>query len=171
MRKYVILVDKNDKEIGTMEKIQTHTEAKLHRCFSIFIFNFKGKMLLQKRAANKYHSGGLWSNACCGHPKPGEKTEQAAQQRLKEEMGFSCDLRKLLTFTYKASFHNGLTEWEIDHVFCGVYNDEVRPDLEEAEEFKWLSTEELRKDIEDNPDNYTPWFKIALPKVMEADKL
>jgi len=118
----VILVNEQDEQVGIMEKMQAHREGKLHRAFSVFIFNNKREMLLQQRALNKYHSGGLWTNACCSHPKPNESTEAAAKRRLKEELGFETTLEKNFDFTYKADFENGLTEYEFDHVFSGVYN-------------------------------------------------
>ncbi len=123
----VILVDENDNELGKEEKLKAHKEGKLHRCFSILIFNSKEELLIQKRAKNKYHSGGLWANTCCSHPKPGEDTEIAAHRRLKEEFGFDCELKQLFNFTYKKTFDNGLTENEFDHVFIGITNSEPIP--------------------------------------------
>src|SRR5215468_430433 len=113
----VILVNELDEEIGTMEKLSAHEQGVLHRAISVFIFNEKGEMLLQQRASRKYHSGGLWTNACCSHPHPGEATHAAALRRLKEEMGFETSLKKAFDFVYKTSFDNGLTEHEFDHVF------------------------------------------------------
>ena len=161
----VILVDENDKELGTAEKLQAHKEGKLHRCFSAFIFNSEGKLLLQKRAANKYHSGGLWSNTCCSHPRPGELTEAAAHRRLQEELGFYCLLTEAFQFTYKAHFDNGLTENEFDHVFTGKFDGEVIPNPEEVSDFKWVDMDELKQDIQTNPDNYTYWLKVAINKL------
>ena len=109
-----------------MEKMEAHKKGLLHRAFSVFIFNGKGEMLLQQRALNKYHSGGLWTNACCSHPMPGEKTEDAADRRLKEELGFETPLEKIFDFVYKAEFDNGLTEYEFDHVFAGEYEGEIK---------------------------------------------
>lgn len=167
MSELVILVDENDKEIGTGEKMKTHKEGKLHRAFSIFIFNSKGEMLLQKRAKSKYHSGGLWSNACCSHPRPGEELEQAAHRRLKEEMGFDCELQKAFHFVYKTNLDNDLTEHEFDHVFIGEYDGEVEINPNEAEDFKWVIIDSLKEDVEKNPENYTVWFKIALREVLK----
>jgi isopentenyl-diphosphate delta-isomerase len=167
LNEMVILVDENDKEIGTGEKMKTHKEGKLHRAFSIFIFNSKGEMLLQKRAKSKYHSGGLWSNACCSHPRPGEYLEQATHRRLKEEMGFDCDLQKAFHFVYKTNLDNDLTEHEFDHVFIGEYDGEVEINPNEAEDFKWVIMDSLKKDVEKNPENYTVWFKIALREVLK----
>jgi len=167
---YVILVDENDNEIGSMEKIEAHKKAKLHRAFSIFIFNSKGQMLLQQRAKGKYHCGGLWSNACCSHPRPGEKTEDAAHRRLKEEMGFDCPLKEITSFIYKAEFDNGLTEYEFDHVFIGFYDGEINANSEEVDDWKYVEIDELVKDVKNNPEKYTPWFRKILPKVINHIK-
>jgi len=166
MKHDIILVDERDNQIGTGEKLAVHKTGKLHRCFSIFIFNARGDMLLQKRAVRKYHSGGLWTNTCCGHPKPGEETAQAAHKRLQEEMGFDCALREVFTFTYKKAFTNGLTEHEFDHVFIGMYNNKPTLNPEEADAWRWLSPDELKKDVERYPEQYTYWFSIALKKVL-----
>src|ERR1700744_2758864 len=124
VREEVILVDEADVQLGTMEKIEAHRKALLHRAFSVFIFNSKGEMLLQQRAAEKYHSPGLWTNACCSHPRPGEETQAAAMRRLMEELGFTLELEKIFDFTYRSEFENGLTEFEFDHVFVGLIHDE-----------------------------------------------
>jgi isopentenyl-diphosphate delta-isomerase len=166
MNEMVILVDETDKEIGTEEKMKTHKEAKLHRAFSIFVFNSKGEMLLQKRAKSKYHSGGLWSNACCSHPRPGEDTMQAAHRRLMEEMGFDCDLQEAFNFIYKANLDHSLTEYEYDHVFIGKYDGKIKLNPEEAEDFKWISIDVLKENIEKHPEKYTVWFKCALIEVL-----
>ena len=163
----VILVDENDNEIGVEEKIKAHEDGKLHRAFSIFIFNSNGEMLLQQRAKNKYHSGGLWTNACCSHPRPNEKIEDAVHSRLMEEMGFDTELKEVFSFIYNAKFDNGLTEHELDHVFIGRYNGEVKPNPEEADDYKWAKIEWLENDVKLHPDKYTVWFKIALPKVIK----
>lgn len=163
----VILVDENDEQIGTMEKMEVHQKALLHRAFSIFIFNNKGEILLQKRANKKYHSGGLWTNACCSHPKPGEETKVAAKKRLYEEMGFAIDLKKAFHFIYKAPFDNGLTEYEFDHVFIGTYDGGIAPDAEEVSDYCYKSVEEVKRSIQSHPQKYTEWFKIAFPKMEE----
>jgi isopentenyl-diphosphate delta-isomerase, type 1 len=169
MNDRVILVDENDRELGMEDKIRAHSGAgKLHRAFSLFIFNSKGNMLLQKRGENKYHSGGLWTNACCSHPQPGESLDQAAHRRLKEEMGFDCALEETFSFLYKANFDNGLTEWEFDHVFIGSFDAEIKADKNEVSEWKWVSIEELRSDISAHPHNYTLWFTIAIDRVLTA---
>jgi isopentenyl-diphosphate delta-isomerase len=166
MNDMVVLVDEKDKEIGTLEKIAAHKEGRLHRSFSIFIFDSNGKMLLQKRALNKYHSGGLWSNTCCSHPRPGESLEQAAHRRLKEEMGFDCDLTRIFHFVFKANLDHGFTEHEFDHVFVGKYDGEVKPNPSEVEDFKWIGIESANEDTKRPSESYTVWFKIACNKVL-----
>ena len=161
----VILVDGQDRPTGTMEKMEVHQKALLHRAFSVFIFNDKGEMLLQKRAGKKYHSGGLWTNACCSHPQPGEDTMEAAKKRLQEEMGFSTSLKKAFSFVYKAPFANGLTEHEYDHVFVGNFNGPVKPDPDEVEHYCYQSLDELKQSLQTHPHNFTEWFKIAFPKL------
>lgn len=163
----LILVNENDAVIGSMEKMEAHEKGLLHRAFSIFIFNPKGEMLLQKRAKKKYHSGGLWTNACCSHPYAGEDTEPAAHRRLKEEMGFDTVLEKSFSFVYKAHLDNGLIEYEFDHVFTGEYDGEISPAAEEVSEYKYMPLEEMLADLNQNPQNYTAWFQIAIPKLME----
>jgi len=163
----VVLVDERDAEVGIMEKIEAHEKGVLHRAFSVFIFNKKGEMLLQQRALKKYHSGGLWTNACCSHPKPNELTLNAANRRLKEEMGFETDLEKIFDFTYKASFLNGLTEHEFDHVFIGYYDGLIIPDFEEVENYAFRTIEKIEETLKLYPDFYTDWFLIAFPKIKE----
>lgn len=162
----VILVNEFDEPIGSMEKMEAHEKALLHRAFSVFLFNKKGEMLLQKRAATKYHSPSLWTNACCSHPMPGEITEQAALRRLEEELGFITSLKKAFHFTYMADFDNGLTEHEFDHVFVGEYEGDMQLNPEEVSEVCYRSMADIRADIDRNPDNYTAWFIIAFP-IME----
>ncbi len=163
----VILVDEHDVQTGTMEKMEVHQKALLHRAFSVFIFNEKGEVLLHKIARHKYHSGGLWTNACCSHPKPGEETITAAAIRLHEEMGFNAGLTKAFDFIYKAAFDNGLTEHEFDHVFIGNYDGVIKPNAEEVSDYCFKSVEEVKNSIQSHPEKYTEWFKIAFPK-MEA---
>ena len=157
----VILVDKNDIQVGLMPKLEAHEKGLLHRAFSIFIFNSKYELLLQKRASSKYHSGGLWTNTCCSHPREGEDTLDAANRRLTEEMGIETSLRKVHDFIYKAELDNNLTEHEFDHVFYGVYNEDPVINKDEADDFKWIDMGLLNEDIKINGDNYTVWFKIA----------
>lgn len=163
----VILVDEKDNEIGVKEKMAAHVEGKLHRCFSIFIFNSKGQLLLQKRAKGKYHSGGLWTNTCCSHPRPNKNLKEEAEKRLKEEMGIECDLKEIFSFIYKAKVGN-LIEHEFDHVFLGKFDGKPQPDEKEAEDWKWIEPEELRKDIKENPEKYTYWFKLILDRVLKS---
>jgi isopentenyl-diphosphate delta-isomerase len=148
-----------------MEKIEAHRKAHLHRAFSVFIFNSKGEMLLQQRAPGKYHSGGLWTNACCSHPLPGENILEAAKRRLSEEMGFETDLRKIFDFIYRADFSNGLTEYEFDHVFIGTYENVIYPDKNEVSDFCFKSMEEISDTIKNHGKKFTSWFKIAFPMV------
>ena len=164
MSEQIILVDSDDNNIGSMEKMETHRKGLLHRAFSIFIKNSKGEFMLQKRADDKYHSGGLWTNTCCGHPRDGEELESAAHRRLAEEMGFDCQFEEIFYFQYKTGFADGLIENEIDHIFVGVYDSEPVLNPTEASNFKWMSIEEIKKDVAENPDKYTYWFKIALQK-------
>lgn len=161
----VILVDENDRQVGVMEKMEVHQKAMLHRAFSIFIFNTKGEMLLQKRAAGKYHSPGLWTNACCSHPQPGQSTPIAAEKRLQEEMGFTTHLVKAFDFIYKAAFDNGLTEYEYDHVFTGMYEGAILPDKNEVSEYCYKPMTDISADLQYQPLLFTEWFKIAFPKL------
>ena len=157
----VILVDENDTQVGLMPKLEAHQKGLLHRAFSIFIFNSNHQLLLQKRAISKYHSGGLWTNTCCSHPREGEETINAANRRLIEEMGIKTNLRKVFDFIYKAELDNELTENEFDHVFYGLYNEDPIINTKEADDFKWIDMETLNNDITANGQNYTVWFKIA----------
>ena len=163
----LILVDENDSPTGTMEKMEVHQKALLHRAFSVFIFNSKGDMLLHQRASNKYHSGGLWTNACCSHPREGQQTIEAAERRLQEEMGFTIPLKKAFNFTYKAALDNGLTEYEYDHVFIGTYDGAIDPDEDEVKDFCFVSMDEIKTSFQSHPQKYTEWFKIAFPRVEE----
>ena len=159
----VILVDGNDVPTGTMEKMEVHQKALLHRAFSVFIFNSKGEMLLQKRADIKYHSPGLYTNACCSHPEPMQATLPAAIKRLQEEMGFTTSLEKVFDFIYKASFDNGLTEHEFDHVYIGTYDGAVTPNEEEVSAYCYKTLDQIEDLIKSHPQDYTEWFKIAFP--------
>ena len=163
----LILVNEKDERTGTMEKMEVHQKALLHRAFSIFIFNSKGDMLLHQRALNKYHSAGLWTNACCSHPIDGHEIMATATKRLQEEMGFTTPLQKAFDFTYKAALGNGLTEHEYDHVFIGYYDGEINPAKDEVKDFCFVSMEGLKIAIQTHPQKYTEWFKIAFPKVEE----
>lgn len=163
----VILVTEQDEPIGSMEKMEAHWKGVLHRAFSIFIVNDKNEMLLQQRAKGKYHSGGLWTNACCSHPRPDEKTEAAAVRRLQEELGFTAPLTKIFNFHYNAAFDNGLTEHEYDHVFTGTYNGKIIPNTTEVQDYCFKKMEEIAETIQTHPHKYTAWFCIAFPKVRE----
>ncbi|WP_347174594.1 isopentenyl-diphosphate Delta-isomerase [Polaribacter uvawellassae] len=156
----VILVDKNDNQIGLMPKMEAHEKALLHRAFSVFTFNDKGELLLQQRAADKYHSPLLWTNTCCSHQRNGETSLDAGKRRLQEEMGFTCELEEVFSFIYKAPFANGLTEHELDHVMIGYYNENPIINPEEVESFKWMTLEDVKVDMENYPETYTEWFKI-----------
>ena len=163
----VILVDQNNNVIGYMEKMEAHEKGLLHRAFSVFIFNSNNELLLQQRAISKYHSGGLWTNTCCSHPRKNEKFIDAANRRLVEEMGMSVELEKAFSFTYKADLDHNLIEHELDWVFIG--KSDVFPVInkEEVESYKYINFQDLVKDIDDNPDVYTEWLKICLNKVSE----
>lgn len=164
------MVDENDVPRGTMEKQEAHLKGELHRAFSIFIFNSKEEVLLQKRATSKYHSGGLWTNACCSHPAPDEEMQSAIHSRLKEEIGVECELKELFQYTYKATFDNGLTEHELDHVFVGYTDAHPILNQEEAESWKYMGKQEVLKEIKEYPGDYTVWFKLIYPEVLKAIK-
>lgn len=160
----VILVNQENEQIGTMPKMEAHEKALLHRAFSVFIVNDDGEIMLQQRAASKYHSPLLWTNTCCSHQRVGESNLDAGKRRLQEEMGFEAELKELFSFIYKAPFDNGLTEHEYDHVMIGNFNREPKINPEEVEAWKWMSPELVKKDITNNPKEYTVWFKIIFEK-------
>jgi farnesyl-diphosphate farnesyltransferase len=162
----VILVNEKDEVVGVEEKIKTHQLGALHRAFSIFIFNSEGQLLLQKRTSTKYHSKGLWSNTCCGHPRLNESTREASRRRLREEMGFDCDVKEVLQFVYHAKLEDGLIEHEYDHVFVGTFEGNPVPDENEVDDWKWVSLASLKTDLEENSEIYTCWFKIALDPLL-----
>ena len=162
----VILVDQADRPMGRMEKQEAHRKGLLHRAFSVFLLD-GSKLLIQRRALDKYHCGGLWSNTCCSHPAPGEPVLSAAERRLDEELGIkNARLRELDTFLYRAAFPNGLTEHELDHVLLGEYSGPVRPDPREIAQVRWIDLEELQRDLQAFPQRYTPWFPPALTLVL-----
>ena len=163
----VILVNEADEAIGRMEKMEAHEKALLHRAFSVFLFNKKGEMLLQKRAETKYHSPSLWTNACCSHPMPGEEIKDAALRRLEEELGFTTAINKAFHFTYKAVFDNGLTEHEFDHVFVGEYEGNMQLNADEVSEVCYKSMSDIKSEIQHKAGDYTEWFKIAFPLLEE----
>ena len=160
----VILVNKKDKQIGTMPKLEAHEKGVLHRAFSVFVLNDSGEMMMQQRAACKYHSPLLWTNTCCSHQRVGESNIEAGKRRLFEEMGFVTELKDVVSFIYKATFDNGLTEHEFDHVLVGTYNENPNINIDEVNNFKWMTLEQVKVDMELNPDIYTEWFKIIFDK-------
>tara|TARA_R110001583_G_scaffold4351_4_gene25263 strand:- start:21698 stop:22216 length:519 start_codon:yes stop_codon:yes gene_type:complete len=163
----VILVNEKDEQIGLMPKMEAHEKALLHRAFSVFVFNNKNELMLQQRAAEKYHSPLLWANTCCSHQRDGESNLVAGKRRLQEEMGFVCELEEKTSFIYKAPFDNGLTEHELDHIMVGIYNDEPNINKDEVESYKWMSLEAIKNDIDAQPEIYTAWFKIIFDKYYE----
>lgn len=170
MEEQIILVDEQDQQIGTEGKLKTHQDGALHRAYSIYIFNDQNELMLQQRAKDKYHCGGLWTNTTCSHPRADEDLVNSAHRRLKEEMGFDTEVKKIGEYIYKVSFDNGLTEHEYIHVFIGRYNQEPHLNLAEAMNWKWMKIEDLEKAIEEDPNSYTYWMKKALPLVKEALK-
>ena len=163
----VVLVDRNDTPLGEMEKMEAHRKALLHRAFSIFVFNDKNELMLQQRAESKYHSPGLWTNTCCSHPRPGESLQDAGHRRLVEEMGFDCRLEKIFDFIYEAELDKGLTEHELDHVLFGRYNQNPVINPDEVATFKWMTMDDIARDMEISPEKYTVWFRIAFDRVFE----
>ncbi|MGV0921356.1 isopentenyl-diphosphate Delta-isomerase [Empedobacter falsenii] len=160
MEEFVVLVDQDDQKLGLMEKQQAHVAGLLHRAFSVFVFNSKGELMIQQRAASKYHSPTLWTNTCCSHPRDNETYEQAAHRRLEEEMGFDCELEYKFNFIYKAHLENDLIEHELDYVFIGTFDNEPKLNPDEVMAYRWVELDDLKKDMEKNPQNYTAWFKI-----------
>lgn len=160
----VILVDENDRQVGLMPKMEAHEKALLHRAFSVFVFNDQNQLMIQRRAAHKYHSPGLWTNTCCSHQREGETNIEAGKRRLMEEMGFTTSLTENISFIYKAPFDNGLTEHEYDYILLGDYNDEPNINPDEVSEWKWMFLEDIEKDMKVHPEQYTEWFKIIFDK-------
>lgn len=163
----VILVDEDDNAVGIGDKISAHREGRLHRAFSIFVFDSSCSLLIQERARDKYHSGNLWSNTCCGHPKPMEDTLEAAHRRLREEMGFDCALEEAFSFVYKVRLADGYFEHEYDHVFTGKFDGEPCPDPCEVENWKWIGVGNLRRDIGRSPNKYTAWLVLSIARVLD----
>lgn len=164
MEEQVILVDEQDREIGLLEKLEAHRLGLLHRAFSVFIFNSKGELLLQQRALDKYHSPGLWTNTCCSHPRSGESVLEAANRRLKEEMGLTTSLQPLFQFVYHAEFNNGLIEHEYDHVLIGFSEELPQPNPAEVATTRYISWSELLQDVQQHPDMYTAWLCICMDR-------
>ncbi|MBF4695565.1 isopentenyl-diphosphate Delta-isomerase [Fusibacter ferrireducens] len=158
----IIKVDENDNVLGAIEKMEAHYKGVLHRAFSILVFNSNKQLLLQRRSLSKYHTPGLWTNTCCSHPRFGERTEDAVNRRLQEEMGFQCELSERFDFIYKTMFETDLHEYEFDHVFIGYYDGDVAINLDEVAEYKWLDLDAIKLDIEKSPEQYTFWFKHLL---------
>lgn len=167
MNENIILVDENDTEIGTMPKLLAHQLGSLHRAFSVFIFNSKGELLIQQRAAHKYHSAGQWANSCCSHPHPNEGTLSAAKRRLMEELGFTTEISPAGHFIYHSKVSGGLIEHEYDHLFVGHYDQEVTPNPDEVSATRWITVSQLLNEIENNPEQFTPWFKMILEQLPE----
>ena len=164
MNEELILVNEKDEEVGTEDKLKAHQKGTLHRAFSIFVFGNQRQILLQQRATSKYHSGGQWTSACDGHPRPGESVLRAAHRRLKAEMGFDCDLKEIFSYVYEANMGNGLTEHEFNHILVGSFNGELKPNPEEVGDYKWEATTNVLKDLQTRPENYAVWFRIAMEK-------
>lgn len=161
----VILVDPQDNELGTRDKLQAHLRGELHRAFSVFVLDADGQLLLQRRAGNKYHTAGMWSNTCDGHPRPGETVLHAAERRLAEEMGVACLLVVRAAFPYRADLGEGLVEHEIDHLLIGRYDADPKPDPDEVSEWKWMDLAAVAEDVDEHPERYVPWLGIALTYV------
>lgn len=164
----VVLVDSDDRPVGELEKMQAHREGLLHRALSVFVFNGNGELLLQRRAHGKYHSGGLWTNTCCSHPRPGEPVGDAAARRLREEMGMDCNLAPRFAFVYRSELDDGLVEHEFDHVFLGTSEAEPDPNPAEVLEWRYVSPDEIRHELERNPGRFTSWFRICFESAVEA---
>ena len=171
MEENVILVDKNDTQIGLMSKLDAHKKGILHRAFSVFVLNNNNEIMLQKRAYNKYHSGGLWTNTCCSHQREGENSIEAGKRRLLEEMGFETELKIITSFIYKVEFENGLTEHELDYLLIGKYLKSPVINKLEVADWKWMKVELIADDIKLNPNNYTSWFKIIFDKFQNQIKI
>jgi isopentenyl-diphosphate delta-isomerase len=162
----VVLVDRNDREIGTEEKLRAHEAGALHRAISVFVFDSHGRVLLQRRARQKYHSAGKWSNTCCSHPRPGESPVDAAHRRLGEEMGIDCALTPAFSFIYRAELDRGLIEHELDHVFVGTFTGAPKPDAREVASWGWMPMLALIADCATVPEEYTAWLPTALDEMI-----
>lgn len=162
---FVILVDQNDQEVGQMEKLAAHEDGRLHRAFSVCVFNYRQELLLQQRALGKYHSAGLWTNTCCSHPRPGESLEKAAHRRLQEEMGFDCELQEIFNMQYRFGFSNGLTEHEYDHVFIGFYDQLPKPNKYEVAQWTYMARPEIASIMENHSNSFTDWFQLMFAQL------
>nr|WP_314265133.1 isopentenyl-diphosphate Delta-isomerase [uncultured Moellerella sp.] len=168
MEDLLILVDKNDQPIGTMPKMQAHKLGRLHRAFSIFLFDRQGKLLIQQRALHKYHSAGQWANSCCSHPKPDELTLDAAHRRLEEELNMSTPLTHVDEFLYHSNVNGNLIEHEYDHIYVGLYEGEITPNPDEVADIQWIDITKLNDEINRQPEKYTEWFKLIFAHYTEA---
>jgi isopentenyl-diphosphate Delta-isomerase len=164
---FLILVDEKDQAWGKLEKQLVHEKGLLHRAFSVFVFNSKGEMLLQQRADHKYHSGGLWTNACCSHPRYGEALQDAVQRRMFEEIGLQSESKHIFQFQYRAEFENGLIEHELDHVFVSVTDDTPTANPDEVKDFKYVLPEKVQDELRANPEQFTVWFRICFDRVLQ----
>ncbi len=162
----ITLVDTRDVALQSCEKLHAHEMPRLHRAFSVFLYR-DGQMLLQRRSSGKYHSAGLWTNACCSHPRWGEDLNRAVSRRLQQELGWQGEVKELFSFIYCVTFANGLWEYEYDHVFTGICNDTPHPNTDEADAVRWVSFQELRSLLLTNPEQFTAWFLIAAPRVLD----
>lgn len=160
----VLLVDTQDRVLGTMSKLKAHQKGVLHRAFSVFILNRQNALMLQQRAWDKYHSPGLWTNTCCSHQREGEDSLTAGKRRLQEEMGLEAPLTPLFTFIYKAPFDNGLTEHELDHVLLGYSEQSPNPNPQEVTDWQWMPLEEVQRKLTEQPEQFTVWFKIIFER-------
>ena len=167
---HVVLVDTDDNDLGTMEKMKAHETGSLHRAFSAFVFNSKGQLLLQRRAYTKYHSRGQWTNTCCSHPRLGELIEEAASRRLREEMGITCAFKAQFSFIYHAPMEDGLSEHELDHVLYGHTDDVPQPNPQEVAEWRYATLDEIREELESHPEVFTAWFKLCFERVLNDHK-
>ena len=167
MSAQVVLVNAQDESVGVADKLEAHEQGWLHRAFSVFVFDPQGRLLLQQRDVNKYHSGGLWSNTCCSHPRPDEPVADAAQRRLQEEMGFQCPLDDAFSFTYRAVLSDTMIEHEYDHIFIGHDTPTVHPNPEEVQDWRWMAPNDLMADVAAHPERYTAWFRMAVERVLQ----
>lgn len=169
-QKSVLLVDDGDHPAGEMDKLEAHQQGALHRAFSVLLFDRKGQLLLQQRATDKYHSGGLWTNTCCSHPDPGESVEEGASRRLREEMGLEAPLKKLFTTRYYLELGDGMIENEFDHVFIATSDEEPQVNSEEVMDQRFASKEEIEDELQASPETFTEWFKVIWQEYTELER-
>jgi len=166
----IVLVDECDRVVGTRERLAAHIDGVLHRAVSVYVFSSRGRLLLTRRAAGKYHSGGLWTNTCCTHPWPGEPVQDAARRCLRKEVGIECEVVPAFHFIYRAQLANGLTEHELDHVFVATYDDQPNLDPNESDAYEWVDPRELGRDIATCPEKYTAWLPLSLDRALETQR-